>query len=98
MKPLKAVVVVAGSMVVAGVAAPAFATDFTPPTSLNGGLDTAITRVTHEPVDAMPLRTQSRALDTENQDSALRTVKGATKAMNSASGPTGLLGGAPPKK
>ncbi|WP_328496260.1 hypothetical protein OHS59_28845 [Streptomyces sp. NBC_00414] len=98
MKSLKAAAVVAGSMVVAGVAAPAFAADLTPPSSLNGGLDSALTQLTTEPVDAMPLQSQSRALDTENQDSALSTVKDATAALNSAGGPTGLLGGLPLQK
>ncbi|PSM43425.1 hypothetical protein C6Y14_09885 [Streptomyces dioscori] len=98
MKSLKAAAVVAGSMVIAGVAAPALAADLTPPTSLNGGLDSALTQLTTEPVDAMPLQSQSRALDTENQDSALSTLSDATDALNSAGGPTGLLGGLPLQK
>jgi hypothetical protein len=98
MKPLKAAAVVAGSMVVAGVAAPAFAADLTPPSSLNGGLNSAATQLTSEPVDVMPLQSQSRALDTENEDSALSTVTAATETLNSASGPTGLLGGLPLQK
>lgn len=95
MKSLKAAAVVAGSVVVAGVAAPAFAADPTPPSSLNGGLNSALTQLTDEPVDAMPLQSQSRALDTENPDSALSTVTDATDALNSAGGPAGLLGGLP---
>ncbi|MET7654609.1 MULTISPECIES: hypothetical protein [unclassified Streptomyces] len=92
MKSLKAAAVVAGSMVLAGAAAPAFATpaDLTP-TSLNGAVDTLV----RGPInlnDAMPLQHQSEALDTENKDSVLSTVKGATGALNSHSP---LLGGLP---
>ncbi|WAU79582.1 hypothetical protein O1Q96_07405 [Streptomyces sp. Qhu-G9] len=97
MKSLKAAAVVAGSLVIAGVAAPAFAADLTP-TSLNGGLESALGALTNEPVDAMPLQSQSRALDTENEDSVLSTVKGATETLNAAGGPTGLLGGLPLQK
>ncbi|MCZ4515677.1 hypothetical protein O3Q52_47745 [Streptomyces sp. ActVer] len=97
MKSLKAAAVVAGSLVIAGAAAPAFAADLTP-SSLNGGLDSALTALTNEPVDAMPLQSQSNALDTSNKDSVLNTVDGATKALNSAEGPTGLLGGLPLQK
>ncbi|MEV0224769.1 hypothetical protein [Streptomyces sp. NPDC050704] len=100
MKSLKAAAVVAGSLVIAGAAAPAFAADLTP-TSLNGGLESALGAVANEPVDAMdamPLQSQSNALDTENKDSVLNTVKGATDTLNSAGGPTGLLGGLPLQK
>ncbi|MEU0671754.1 hypothetical protein ABZ330_02480 [Streptomyces sp. NPDC006172] len=89
MKSLKAAAVVAGSMVIAGVAAPAFAhstADLTP-SSLNGAVDT----LTKGPVDVMPLQQQSNALNTENKGSALNAVKGATGALNS----TPLLGGLP---
>ncbi|MCX4236546.1 hypothetical protein ACH4Y0_27725 [Streptomyces sp. NPDC020707] len=98
MKSLKAAAVVAGSMAIAGVAAPAFAADLTPPSSLNGGLNSALTQLTTQPVDAMPLQSQSRALDTENQDSALSTLNDVTDALNSAGGPTDLLGGLPLQK
>ncbi|POX48010.1 hypothetical protein C3489_28335 [Streptomyces sp. Ru71] len=89
MKSLKAAAVVAGSMVLAGAAAPAFAyntADLTP-TSLNG----AVNSLTKGPIDVMPLKHQSDALDTENKDSALSTVKGATATLNKS----GLLGGLP---
>lgn len=89
MKSLKAAAVVAGSMVLAGAAAPAFAyntSDLTP-TSLNG----AVNSLTKGPIDVMPLKHQSDALDTENKDSALNTVKGATTTLNKS----GLLGGLP---
>ncbi|SER85096.1 hypothetical protein SAMN04487983_1023101 [Streptomyces sp. yr375] len=92
MKSLKAAAVVAGSMVLAGVAAPAFATpaDLTP-TSLNGAVDT-LTRGPITLEDVMPLQHQSNALDTENKDSVLSTVKGATGALNTHNP---LLGGLP---
>ncbi|GAA0342596.1 hypothetical protein ACKI1I_39200 [Streptomyces turgidiscabies] len=93
MKSLKAAAVVAGSMVIAGVAAPAFAyetADLTP-TSLNGAVNT----LTKGPLDVdqlQPVQHQSNALDTENKDSVLSSVKGATTALNSNGG---LLGGLP---
>ncbi|MFJ8791365.1 hypothetical protein [Streptomyces sp. NPDC102462] len=93
MKSLKAAAVVAGSVALAGVAAPAFAqttADLTP-TSLNGAVDT-LTRGPLTVQDAMPLRHQSSALDTENKGSVLNTVKGATAALNQHSP---LLGGLP---
>ncbi|MFD9389619.1 hypothetical protein ACFWBB_02415 [Streptomyces sp. NPDC060000] len=92
MKSLKAAAVVAGSLVLAGAAAPAFATpaDLTP-TSLNGAVDT-LTRGPINLEDAMPLQHQSDALDTENKDSVLSTVKGAAGALNSHNS---LLGGLP---
>ncbi|MDQ0581102.1 hypothetical protein [Streptomyces rishiriensis] len=92
MKSLKAAAVVAGSMVLAGAAVPAFAApaDLTP-TSLNGAVDT----LAKGPInleDAMPVQHQSDALDTENKDSVLSTLKGATGALNSHNA---LLGGLP---
>ena len=97
MKSLKAAAVVAGSLAIAGAAAPASAADLTP-SSLNGGLESAISAVTTEPVDVMPLQSQSNALDTENKDSVLNTVNRATETLNSLGGPTGLLGGLPLQK
>ncbi|MFF3376883.1 hypothetical protein ACFYXF_28525 [Streptomyces sp. NPDC002680] len=93
MKSLKAAAVVAGSLVIAGAAAPAFAYDTADltPTSLNGAVNT----LTKGPIDVdqvQPLQHQSNALDTENKDSVLSTVKGATTALNSNGG---LLGGLP---
>ncbi|MFF0224357.1 hypothetical protein [Streptomyces sp. NPDC004629] len=93
MKSLKAAAVVAGSVALAGVAAPAFAhttADLTP-TSLNGAVDT-LARGPLTVQDAMPLQHRSSALDTENKGSVLNTVKGATAALNQH-GP--LLGGLP---
>lgn len=90
MKSLKAAAVVAGSLVVAGSAVPAFAYDTAEltPTSLNG----AVNALTAEPINVMPLKHQSDALDTENKDSVLHTVKGATTSLNSAGS---MLGGLP---
>ncbi|NGO11677.1 hypothetical protein G5C60_29800 [Streptomyces sp. HC44] len=95
MKPLKVVAVVAGSMVVAGAAGPACAAELMPskpPTSLKSALDV----IESAPLGAQPL--QTNALDTENKDSALSAVKGATKRLNSPNGPTRFLGGLPLQK
>lgn len=89
MKSLKAAAVVAGSLVLAGAAAPAFAynsADLTP-TSLNG----AVNALTRGPIDVMPLQHQSDALDTENKGSVLNTVKGATQDLNNDGGIAGVL-------
>ncbi|MGA4840787.1 hypothetical protein [Streptomyces sp. G45] len=88
MKPLKAAAVLAGSMAIAGAAAPAFAQEPVP-TSLNGGVD-AILR---QPLAAQPLSTNM--LDTENENSVVNAVKQATDALNANGGPTQLLGGLP---
>ncbi|MET7679988.1 hypothetical protein [Streptomyces sp. NPDC005423] len=90
MKSLKAAAVVAGSVVLAGVTAPAFAYDRADltPTSLNGAVNT----LTKGPVDAMPLQHQSNALDTENKGSVLNAVKGAAGSLNQHNP---LLGGLP---
>lgn len=92
MKPLKAAAVVAGSMVIAGVAAPAFAADLTP-TSLNGALDTIAGSTSK--IDAAPLATN--ALDTENKDSVVNTVSGAAESLHAGGGGK-LLGGLPVAK
>ncbi|MFI6334604.1 hypothetical protein [Streptomyces sp. NPDC050535] len=97
MKSLKAAAVVAGSIAIAGAAAPAFAyeaSDLTP-TSLNGALDTITSQGTLSLKDVQPLQHQSDALNTENADSPLNAVNRATDALNSAGGPTALLGGLP---
>ncbi|MEG8277556.1 hypothetical protein [Streptomyces sp. AHA2] len=94
MKSLKAAAVLAGSLAAAAAAAPAHAA-YDPahvtPTSLNG----AVNALTREPIDPMPLKHQSNALDTENKDSVLSTVKQATTTLNSKGG---LLGGLPLSK
>ncbi|MCE0444707.1 hypothetical protein LT493_03020 [Streptomyces tricolor] len=79
-------------MALAGVAAPAFAYDaqHLPPLSLNGGL----AHLTEKPPtvqDLLPVQHQSDALDTENKNSVLSSVKGATTTLNQQ----GLLGGLP---
>ncbi|MBG0855165.1 hypothetical protein I2W78_25795 [Streptomyces spinoverrucosus] len=92
MKSLKAAAVLAGSLVAASVATPAFAT-YDPatvtPTSLNGAVNT----ITKGPIDVMPLKHQSDALNTENKDSVLSTVKETTTTLNK----NGLLSGKPRK-
>ncbi|MGY5058860.1 hypothetical protein ACWDFR_33175 [Streptomyces sp. 900105755] len=93
MKSLKAVAVAAGSVALVGVAAPAFAyntADLTP-TSLNGAVNT-ITKDGLDLNQAMPLRHQSNALNTENKRSPLNTVKTAAGALNQHNP---LLGGLP---
>ncbi|GGZ78506.1 hypothetical protein ACFOOM_06310 [Streptomyces echinoruber] len=90
MKPLKAAAVVAGTIVLVGAAAPAFAYD-TPdeaPTSLNG----AVNSLTKGRIQVTPLQHQSDALDTENKNSVLSHVKDVTTALNQNEN---LLGGLP---
>ena len=97
MKSLKAAAVVAGSIAIAGAAAPAFAyeaSDVTP-TSLNGALETITSQRSLSLKDLQPLQHQSDALNTENAGSPLSAVSSATDALNSAGGPTALLGGLP---
>ncbi|MGW3636092.1 hypothetical protein ACWD7F_39415 [Streptomyces sp. NPDC005122] len=97
MKSLKAAAVVAGSMVIAGAAAPAFAagaSDLTP-TSLNGALETITSQRSLSLKDVQPLQHQSDTLDTEKKGSVLNSLNGATKTLNSAGGPAQLLGGLP---
>ncbi|MFF4569018.1 hypothetical protein [Streptomyces sp. NPDC001410] len=94
MKSLKAAAVVAGSVALVGVAAPAFAAHSTAdltPTSLNGAVNT-VSKGGLTLNDVMPLQHQSDALNTENKDSVLSTVKGATGALNQHNP---LLGGLP---
>ncbi|MYW63789.1 hypothetical protein GTY65_06800 [Streptomyces sp. SID8379] len=91
MKSLKAAAVVAGSLVIAGAAAPAFASDLTP-TSLNGALDTITSQPT---LDVQPL--DSNVLDPKG-DGVVDTVTGAAEGLNpggAAQAPTDLLGGLP---
>ncbi|MER7057669.1 MULTISPECIES: hypothetical protein [unclassified Streptomyces] len=90
MKSLKAAAVVAGSLAIAGSAAPAFAQDAADlsPSSLGN----AVNALTAEPANVLPSKDRSKALDTENKDSVLHTVKKATTELNSKGG---LLGGLP---
>ncbi|MFD8572917.1 hypothetical protein [Streptomyces sp. NPDC057694] len=89
MKSLKAAAVIAGSMVIAGAAAPAFASDLTP-MSLNGALDTIASQPT---LDAQPV--SSNLLDPKG--GAVDTVTGAADQLNpgGAAAPGDLLGGLP---
>jgi hypothetical protein len=91
MNSLKAAAVLAGSLVAAGAAAPAFAYDAADvtPTSLNG----AVNSLTKGPIDVMPVRHQTDALDTEKKGSLLNRVNSTTKSLNDGAAP--LLGGLP---
>jgi hypothetical protein len=97
MKSLKAAAVVAGSMVIAGAAAPAFAAGASEltPSSLNGALESVTSQRSVGLQDALPLQHQSNALDTENKNSPLSSVNGTTKKLNAVGGPAKLLGGLP---
>ncbi|MEU0434523.1 hypothetical protein ABZ153_23335 [Streptomyces sp. NPDC006290] len=97
MKSLKAAAVVAGSMVVAGAAAPAFAAGASglTPSSLNGALETVTSQRSLSAQDVLPVQHQSNALDTENKSSLLNGVSGATRTLNTADNPQQLLGGLP---
>ena len=97
MKSLKAAAVVAGSMVIAGAAAPAFASEASDltPSSLNGAVETITSQRSLSLRDVQPLQHQSDALDTEKKGSVLNGLNSATKTLNSAGGPTQLLGGLP---
>ncbi|OIJ85053.1 hypothetical protein [Streptomyces colonosanans] len=94
MKSLKAAAVVAGSLVVAGAAAPAFASNASDlaPTGVNGALQTLTSQRT---LDVRPVQHQSDALDSENKSSVLSTVKSATTRLNQYGGTGRLLGGLP---
>ncbi|AIR98455.1 hypothetical protein [Streptomyces glaucescens] len=93
MKSLKAAAVVAGSMLLAGAASPAFAQDTAeiPSSSVDGAWHT-LTSGRVSLADAMPFQHQSTALDTENRNSLLHTVNDASDTLNSR---TSLLGGMP---
>ncbi|WP_369216547.1 hypothetical protein [Streptomyces flavofungini] len=88
MKAMKAAAVLAGSIAVAGSAAPAFAGDLTP-SSLNGGLDTLASQGL---VHAAPVNTNM--LDPQNRDSVINAVKDTLQGLNSG-GQGKLLGGLP---
>lgn len=93
MKSLKAAAVIAGTVALAGAAAPAFAhsaAELTP-SSLNGAVNT-LTSGGLTAKDVMPLQHQSDALNTENASSPLSNVKEAAGALNSHNP---LLGGLP---
>ncbi|MCN9239392.1 hypothetical protein NGF19_01095 [Streptomyces sp. RY43-2] len=93
MKPLKAAAVLAGSLVVAGAAAPAFAADASSPVpaGLGGALETLTSQ---RNLDVRHFQHQSDALSTENKQSVLHTVNTATARLNQQ-GTGRLLGGLP---
>ncbi|MEU8588061.1 hypothetical protein AB0C59_13850 [Streptomyces sp. NPDC048664] len=93
MKSFKAAAVVAGSLAVTGVCAPAFALD-TAPTSVGGALQTVTSQ---KSLGVNPLSHRSDGLDTENRHSPLSAVKTATNDLNGPKGPARLLGGLPLK-
>ncbi|GAA3498175.1 hypothetical protein GCM10019016_052780 [Streptomyces prasinosporus] len=87
MKSLKAVAVIAGSLIAAGVAAPAYAAESElASTGLDTGLRTAV------PFELAPLQEESHALDTEDESSLLHTTKDAGAALNEAKPVHGDLG------
>ncbi|KIF69472.1 hypothetical protein HY68_14215 [Streptomyces sp. AcH 505] len=90
MKPMKVAVVVAGSVMALGAAAPAFAADGLSPMSLNGALDTVASQGLRE---AKPLNTN--ALDTENDGSLVNAVKDTADGLNKSQKTGSLLGGLP---
>ncbi|CAL9560178.1 hypothetical protein [Streptomyces sp. Tu 3180] len=87
MKSLKAAAVIAGSLIAAGIAAPAYAQEADlVSTGLDTGLRTAV------PFEAMPLQEESHALDTEDESSLLHTTKDATATLDEAKPVHGDLG------
>ncbi|WP_240967868.1 hypothetical protein [Streptomyces composti] len=81
MKSLKAAVVLAGSLIAAGAAAPAYAQDGRDlaSTGLDTGLRTGI------PFEMMPLQQETNVLTGEQQDtSVLGTMKEAAAMVNEA--------------
>ncbi|MEU2900617.1 hypothetical protein ABZ690_35040 [Streptomyces sp. NPDC006967] len=79
MKSLKAAAVLAGSLIAAGIAAPAYAADSTDlaSTGLDTGLRTAV------PFELMPLYESDSLVDSD-QDSLLGTTKEAAAVVNEA--------------
>ncbi|MGV9884048.1 hypothetical protein [Streptomyces sp. NPDC003006] len=87
MKALKAAAVLAGSIAVAGSAAPAFANSAVP-ANLTGAVETLAG-------DSVPNAKTFSAQTPVTEEDAVRTVTGATQKLNPAGGPTQLLGGLP---
>ncbi|MGW7366483.1 hypothetical protein ACWGI8_24365 [Streptomyces sp. NPDC054841] len=92
MKSMRVAAVVAGSLVAAGAAAPAFAASELTPSSLNGAVGTVAEQTT---AAVEPLA--NGALDTEKKGSLLSGVKGATGDLGKVkqAAPSHLLGGLP---
>ncbi|MER6998621.1 hypothetical protein [Streptomyces sp. NPDC000410] len=90
MKPMKVAAVIAGSLVAAGAAAPAFAAEM--PSSLNGGVEAVATQTV---AAAEPVANQT--LNTEEKGSLLNKVGETTKKVNQAKDgkPEALIGGLP---
>ncbi|RFU83481.1 hypothetical protein DY218_27590 [Streptomyces triticagri] len=90
MKSLKAAAVVAGSLALAGTAAPAFADDLTP-SSLNGAVESLDTSTL---LESPPVNTNM--LDTARSGSLPNALQGAVDDLGSAGGQgKGLIGGLP---
>ncbi|RII11198.1 hypothetical protein DSC45_29030 [Streptomyces sp. YIM 130001] len=90
MKSLKAAAVVAGSLALTGVAAPAFADDLTP-SSLNGAVENLDTSTL---LETPPVHTT--LLEADRSGSLPNAVQGAVDDLGSAGGQNqGLLGGLP---
>ncbi|GGV11996.1 hypothetical protein [Streptomyces griseoflavus] len=87
MKSLKAAAVLAGSLIAAGVAAPAYAADSTDlaSTGLDTGLRTAV------PFELMPLNDSDSLVDTDEK-SVLGTAKEAAAVVNEAKPVRGDVG------
>lgn len=88
MKPLKAAAVVAGSMVLAGAAAPAFAADLN---SLNGALDTISGQSATSKESPLAANTRS----SEKKDPVVHAVADAAKGLHQGGGAGKLIGGLP---
>lgn len=79
MKSLKAAAVIAGSLIAAGVAAPAYAGESElASTGLDSGLRTAV------PFELMPQQQSSPVGGTENESSLLHTTKDAMAVVDEA--------------
>ncbi|WP_318279775.1 hypothetical protein [Streptomyces griseoloalbus] len=81
MRSLKAAAVLAGSLIAAGVAAPAFASGAGDPLPAAEGRVIPLKDVT---VLDTPLQKPTDVLDTESEDSLLNTVKDAAASLQNA--------------
>ncbi|WP_406727492.1 hypothetical protein WJ438_26775 [Streptomyces sp. GD-15H] len=88
MKSLKAAAVLAGSLIAASMAAPAYAQDVTDLTST--GLDTGLNTRTAVPFELMPLHDESKGA--EQDTSVFGTAKEAAAVVNEAKPVHGDLG------
>ncbi|MFF8643512.1 MULTISPECIES: hypothetical protein [unclassified Streptomyces] len=89
MKALKAAAVLAGSIAIAGSAAPAFAGDLTP-TRLTSEVESLATQPLLDPKPG-----DTNLIDTKKGASVVNTVSDAAGRMNTTGGPTKLIGGLP---